>query len=62
MAVNTVLETLDTLNKLQLTALLLWLVHKKEEVRFISLEKISEMILKIQSLDVESEILSAMPN
>jgi hypothetical protein len=57
MEVDTVLETLDTTNRFQLIAWLLWLVLKREEEQFILLVKISEMILKIQSLDVELEIL-----
>ena len=58
MEVDTVLETLDTTNRFQLIAWLLWLVLKREEEQFILLVKISEMILKIQNLDVELEILS----
>lgn len=57
MEVDTVLETLDTTNRFQLIAWLLWLVLKREEEQFILLVKISEMILKIQNLDVELEIL-----
>ena len=62
MEVDTVLETLDTTNRFQLIAWLLWLVLKREEEQFILLVKISEMILKTQNLGVELEILLDMLN